>query len=159
MNTRVSWVNCKPHGIVSNACRIRLAVAVKTSALSATSDARLRHRRSAVTNGTRLHVRPPGDTAWARRFADLLSEILSDIGREGLSEGQRQLARRAAMISLECEKLEASAVSGQPIDLEVYGALTDRLGRCFARLGLERQTRDVTPDDPLAYAREHSEAS
>jgi hypothetical protein len=48
------------------------------------------------------------------------------------------------MISLECEKLEANAVGGQPIDLEQYGTLTDRLGRCFQRLGLKRQARDVT---------------
>ena len=65
------------------------------------------------------------------------------MGREGLSEGQRQLARRAAMISLECEKLEASAVGGQQIDLEIYGTLVDRLGRTFGRLGLERRAKDV----------------
>jgi hypothetical protein len=35
--------------------------------------------------------------------------------------------------------------SGNAIDLDVYGQLTDRLGRCFARLGLKRQARDVTP--------------
>jgi hypothetical protein len=36
--------------------------------------------RSAVTNGKRLHVVPPGDTAWARRFRDVLAEIVSDLG-------------------------------------------------------------------------------
>ena len=68
---------------------------MKTSALSTGLDTRSRHRRSAVTNGTRLHVRPPGKSAWARRFADIFAEIISDIGGQdgGLSEGQRQLAR------------------------------------------------------------------
>jgi hypothetical protein len=36
--------------------------------------------RSAVTNGKRLHVVRPGDTAWARRFRDVLAEIISDLG-------------------------------------------------------------------------------
>jgi hypothetical protein len=36
--------------------------------------------RSAVTNGKRLHVVAPGDTKWARRFRDVLAEIISDLG-------------------------------------------------------------------------------
>lgn len=103
--------------------------------------------RSAVTNGRRLHVvsTPNGnETKWARRFRDVLV-VISDMGRDGLSEGQRQLARRAATISITCEKMEGDAAAGHDIDLEQYGRLTDRLGRCFARLGLRRQARDVGP--------------
>jgi len=117
------------------------------------SDARPAKGRSAVTNGKRLHVVAPGDTAWARRFRDILSEIISDIGREGLSEGQRQLARRCATIAIQCEKMEGEAAAGHEINIDVYGQLVDRLGRAFQRLGLKRQARDITPD-PLAYARE-----
>jgi hypothetical protein len=59
--------------------------------------------RSAVTNGKRLHVVRPGDTAWARRFRDVLAEIISDLGGpDRLSEGQRQLARRCATIAIVC---------------------------------------------------------
>jgi hypothetical protein len=100
--------------------------------------------RSAVTNGKRLHVVRPGDTAWARRFRDVLAEITNDLGgADLLSEGQRQLARRAATISIACEKMEGEGAAGAQIDLEEYGRLTDRLGRCFQRLGLKRQPRDV----------------
>ena len=102
--------------------------------------------RSAVSNGTRLHVIKPGDTAWARRLRDVLGEIVSDLGGPDiLSEGQRQLARRAATLSIACEKLEGEIATGKDIDLEQYGQLTDRLGRCFNRLGLKRQARDVGP--------------
>jgi hypothetical protein len=102
--------------------------------------------RSAVTNGRRLHVVAPPDTAWARRFRDVLAQIVSDLsGAEGLSEGQRQLARRAATISIQCERMEGEAAAGAEINLEEYGRLTDRLGRAFQRLGLKRQARDVTP--------------
>jgi hypothetical protein len=100
--------------------------------------------RSAVTNGRRLHVVPPGDTRWARRFADVLAEIISDLGgADLLSEGQRQLARRATTIAIACEKMEGEAAAGEKFDVSLYGELTDRLGRTFHRLGLKRVQRDI----------------
>jgi hypothetical protein len=85
-------------------------------------------QRSAVTNGARLHVRRPGDNAWSRRFRDVLEQIIADIGGpDGLSEGQRQLARRAATLALECERLELRAVSGKSMldqTLTAGGGLT-----------------------------------
>ena len=77
---------------------------------------------------------------------DVLEQIIADMsGPEGLSEGQRQLARRAATIAIACERLEGEAAAGHEINLEVYGTLTDRLGRCFQRLSpsLERRARDT----------------
>jgi hypothetical protein len=86
----------------------------------------------------------------------VLAEILDDIDARdvGLSEGQRQLARRAATISIMCEKLEGEAAKGNDIDLELYGTLSDRCGRTFMRLGLKRQARLVTVpsvEDYLAH--------
>jgi hypothetical protein len=108
--------------------------------------------RSAVTNGRRLHVVAPGDTRWARRFADVLSEVVCDLGgADVLSEGQRQIARRCATISIACERMEGEAAAGNQIDLDAYGTLTDRLGRAFGRLGLKRQARDVTPSSLAEY--------
>ena len=76
----------------------------------------------------------------------MLAEIIGDLGgADLLSEGQRQLARRCATIAIACEKMEGEAAAGNEIDLDVYGQLTDRLGRVFHRLGLKRQPRDVTP--------------
>lgn len=116
------------------------------SASRAVSVSRVPRLRSAVTNGKRLHVVPPGDTRWARRFRDILAEIVADLGGPcELSEAQRQLARRAATIAIACEQLEAKAVAGKDIDLDCYGTLTDRLGRAFGRLGLKRVARDATP--------------
>lgn len=102
-------------------------------------------QRSAVTNGKRLHVIRPGDTAWARRFRDVLAEIISDLASDSLSEGQRQMARRCATIAIACERMEGEAAAGRDIDLDTYGTLTDQLGRAFNRLGLKRQAKDVTP--------------
>jgi hypothetical protein len=115
-------------------------------------------QRSAVTNGRRLHVVPPGDTRWARRFRDVLSEIISDLGgRDVLSEGQRQLARRCATIAIECEKMEGQAAAGGEINLETYGALTDRLGRTFQRLGLKRVARDIGPSLGDLLRKQHAQ--
>lgn len=104
--------------------------------------------RGKVANGTRLHtVDVDGRTAEARRFRDIFAEIVSDLGGAArLSEAQRQLARRATLMSVQCELLEAASITGQVIDLDTYGQLADRVGRAFTRLGIKRAARDVTPD-------------
>lgn len=119
---------------------------MESSAIRATSDAKPPRCRSAVSNGKRLFVVRPGDTAWARRFADILGEVISDLGgADRLSEGQRQIARRCATIAISCERMEGDAAAGNPIDLLTYGTLTDRLGRAFQRLGLKRVPLNATP--------------
>jgi hypothetical protein len=117
---------------------------------------RPRTMRSRVTNGKALFVEADGRGPWARRWRDVLAEIISDLGGyDGLSEGQRQLARRCATIAIACERMEGEAAQGAEIDLEVYGTLTDRLGRALQRLGLKRVPKDITPD-PLDYAKEYA---
>ena len=112
-------------------------------------EARLRKHRSALTNGNRLFVlegNADGRSASYRRFKDVLEQILADLGgADSLSEAQRQLCRRAAMLSVMAESMEADAIGNKPFDVDLYGQLTDRLGRCLQRLGLERKARDVTP--------------
>jgi hypothetical protein len=103
-------------------------------------------QRSRVSNGKSPFVTREIRGPWARRFRDVLAEIVNDLGgADLLSEGQKQLSRRATTISIACEQLECDLAQGNAIDLEVYGKLSDRLGRCFQRLGLERRSRDVTP--------------
>jgi hypothetical protein len=66
-------------------------------------------------------------------------------GRESLTEGQQQLIRRCAMISAQCELIEAEAVQGKPIKAIAYGTLTGQLTRTLNALGLKREPIDVTP--------------
>jgi hypothetical protein len=71
-------------------------------------------QRSRVTNGKTPFVEADRRGPWARRWSDVLTEIISDIGgHEGLSEGQRQLARRCATIAIACERMEGEAAKGQ----------------------------------------------
>jgi hypothetical protein len=107
-----------------------------------------RQHRSAVSNGNRLFAPETvdGRSVAARRFYDVLHQILEDLGGgEHLSEAQRQLARRAATMSMQCELMEAEAVAGRPFDIYCFGQLSDRLGRCLERIGIERKVRDITP--------------
>ena len=109
---------------------------------------RQRAHRSAVSNGTRLFCVDGLDSRsqTARRFRDLVETIGNDLGSvDHLSEGQKQLIRRAATLSIMAEAMEADAVRNLAFDGEAYGVLCDRLGRCLQRLGLERKARDVTP--------------
>jgi hypothetical protein len=114
--------------------------------------------RSRVTNGSTLLPLADGRSVTARRFRDLYEDICCDLGgTDLLSEGQKQLARRAAMLSAEAERLEALAARNErpsrenwkedlanKFDVITYGVICDRLGRLFDRLGLERRARPVS---------------
>lgn len=102
--------------------------------------------RSRVGTGKALFLdRGDHRTARGRRFRETLTQIIDDLGGPAvLSEAQIQLARRCAMISLACEELECrSVLHDEEIDLDLFGQLTDRLGRTFQRLGIKRAADHV----------------
>jgi hypothetical protein len=104
-------------------------------------------RRPPRGRSKRLFVEPVADTPWAKRFRDILSDIVNDdLEGADLTEGQRQLARRCATLAVTCEQLEADAAGGKDIDLVLFGMLVDRLGRTLSRLmSLKRPHRDNGP--------------
>ena len=107
---------------------------------------RQRAHRSAVSNGTRLFCVDglDGRTQTARRFRDLVEVIGNDLGgADRLSEGQKQLIRRAATLSTMAESVEADMVRDMAFDVLVYGTVGDRLRRILESLGLERVPKDV----------------
>ena len=90
---------------------------MKATAARSTSEGKTlpppKKQRSRVSNGRSLFITGPETSAAARRFRDILAEIVSDLGgHDGLSEAQRQLARRGASLSLACERLEAIICGG-----------------------------------------------
>jgi hypothetical protein len=100
--------------------------------------------RSRVTNGKSPFVQANGKSPWARRWKDVLAELLYELEPRGpdlLSEGQRQLARRIATLAIACERMEGEAADGREIDFIAYGALTDRLGRALQRLASINKNR------------------
>lgn len=73
-----------------------------TSAGSTRSEAPPPRQRSAVTNGRRLFVEGDENSAWSRRYRNLIACHVSDLGgRDGLSEAQLSLDKRASAIELE----------------------------------------------------------
>jgi hypothetical protein len=88
-----------------------------------------------------------GDTsAPARRFRMLTLQMVADLGgSNNLSAGQKQLIKRCAMISVECERMEKSAMDGGDLNAAAYGSLTGQLNRTLNTLGLKREPIDVTP--------------
>jgi hypothetical protein len=126
-----------------------------TSADRDDTAARAPRQRSAVTNGRRLFVEGDGNSAWSRRYRDLVAGHVADMGgRELLSEAQLSLVRRASAIELELEQMEGKLSMGEQIDLDVFTRAASHLRRIFETLGVERRPRDVTPTLE-EYARQH----
>ena len=102
--------------------------------------------RSRVTNDNALLAGVDGRSAIARRFRDVVDAIISDMGGDdSISEGQRQLARRASALSVLCEQIEAKMANGGPIDANDYVRLVNALNRVLGSIGLKRRMKDVTP--------------
>jgi hypothetical protein len=64
--------------------------------------------RSAVTNGSVLFNGVDHRSAWMRRYRDLIADHVSDLGGiAAMSQSEQVLARRAAMLCLQCELMES----------------------------------------------------
>jgi hypothetical protein len=123
--------------------------------IPAVAGLKLAHR-SSVTNGTKLFAIAglDGRTQTARRFRDLIEIWTLDLGGpELLGEGQRQLIRRAASLSIMAESIEADLARDLDFDVAVYGTVCDRLRRICETIGLQRKTKDVSPSAVVEHFR------
>jgi hypothetical protein len=107
-----------------------------------------------VTNGKRLFVEGDGNSAWSRRYRDLVAGHVSDLGGSSvLSEAQLSLVRRASAIECELEQMEGRLSMGEEVDLDVFTRSASHLRRILETLGLERRSRNVTPPTLAEYLR------
>jgi hypothetical protein len=109
---------------------------------------RPRRHKSAITTGRKLFAPETTDGRFhaALRYRDILEQIQADLGGpDGLSEAQRQLARRAATMCAQAEIMEAEAVSGRAFDVHCFATLANCQRRLFESIGIERRSRDITP--------------
>lgn len=112
--------------------------------------------RSAVTNGSALFLAEvSGNSPIARRFRDIKQAIEDDLGGVvALSEAQKQLVRRACLLSIASEQIEADLAQGNAIDLAAYSSSTNALRRLLTTLGLKRVAgRPQTLADAMRAAR------
>ena len=118
---------------------------------------RKRKGRSRVTNHKDLLPKLDGRSSAARRFRDLVSAFITDMGgADQCSDIKLGLLRRLAAVTVQSELIEARMINGEAVDIGTLCTLASTTVRLSQRLGLERRTRDITPD-PLTYAREHAE--
>ena len=88
-----------------------------------------------------------GRTLAARRAKQLLRAIESDLGGEAyLSEGEKQLAQRAAVLGAFIESCEAAWLGGAQVELAEYLAAINSQRRVLATIGLQRRPREAALD-------------
>lgn len=119
----------------------------------------IRKGRSRVTNGRAFVLGTDQRNPWIRRCKDIAAAHTSDIDLGGdISEAQRSLIRRIAVLTTQLEMLESkfAAVNGEASakDLDLYVRSSGVLRRSLQTIGLERKQKDVTPD-PLQFARRY----
>ena len=93
--------------------------------------------RSKITNGNDLSPGIDGRSATARRFKDITSAIIADLGGT-CSESRLQLIRRFAAASCLAELLEAKMANGQEINIAEHASLSSTLVWLASRIGIER---------------------
>jgi hypothetical protein len=123
--------------------------AKKSTASRTKADVSISKLRSAVTNGSQLLAGCDHRSSRMRRLKDLIGGHVADLGgRDLISEAEFCLVRRAAILTLELELLEAKfeANDGAKVqELECYQRVASSLRRLLESLGLQRRQRDVTP--------------
>jgi hypothetical protein len=93
-----------------------------------------------VTSGRQQFITGNPNSAWARRFHDLVQGHVSDLGgRSTMSEAQFALAKRAAGLECELEQMEGRMSLGKEINLDAYGRAASHLRRILETLGVERK--------------------
>jgi hypothetical protein len=133
-----------------------------TSAEMAADPKPQRVRRSAdkMRLMTMSHI--DGRTRAMCKVRALGAAIENDLGgADRLTQGQRQLVQRAAVLGALIEDVEARWAAGDAIDIAGYLSAINAQRRVLATLGLQRVARDVTPSLAayLASRRPEDEAS
>jgi hypothetical protein len=102
--------------------------------------------RSRITNHSDLLPDLDGRTAAARRFRDLVSAYLVDMGGiDQCSEIKLGLLRRLAATTVQSEIIEAQMINGNAVDVSALCTLASTTVRIAQRLGIERVPKNVTP--------------
>jgi hypothetical protein len=122
-----------------------LAESAPKPAANASPVAAKRTGRARVSNGSQLFLDESGldgRSVMARRYRDVLAQLVSDLGGDP-SEAQSIIARRAATLAVWCEQAESCMAKGDAIDIGSFTTATNALRRLLADLGLERRLKDI----------------
>jgi hypothetical protein len=113
--------------------------------------------RSAITNGnTILAGNVDHRSTWMRRLRDLQQAHLSDAGGfDNVSEAEKSLIRRASMLELQLEMMDAkfAANDGEASlpQLQAYQSACNTLRRTLEAVGLQRRPKEVSKPSLTQY--------
>lgn len=105
-----------------------------------------RPARTRLSNGKQLFLESSvdGRSLIARRFRDLQSDIISDLGGASeISEAEMALVRRAVTLIVYCEMFESRMAETGKLDSESYLPCVNALAKLLNALGLKRRPRQV----------------
>jgi hypothetical protein len=114
-----------------------------------------RKGRSRVTNGSVLIPGVDGRSPWIRRCKDIIASHISDLGGiDNCSAAERSIVRRASVMTVELERLEAKFAKAGEADaneLDQYARVAANLRRLLEAVGLRRRQRLIqSPDEYIA---------
>ena len=103
-------------------------------------------QRSRIANGKDVLPGIDNRTLFARRYRDIMSAIVLDLGGlERMSEAKLQLVRRFSAACCLAERLEAALANGEMINTAEHCLLSSTLHRLAGRIGLSRIPKTVMP--------------
>ena len=100
--------------------------------------------RTRIGTGKDVLAGIDGRTAPARRFREIVGQLVSNIGGDP-SQAQTAVIQRAATLLVWAESAEAEFARTGELDIGSFTTATNALRRLLADVGLERKTKDVTP--------------
>jgi hypothetical protein len=107
------------------------------------------HGRARITNGKALLPGIDGRSPWVRRCRDVIEAHIADLGGvDNCSAAERSIVRRASVLTVELERLEAKfAAAGQADieELDCYARIASNLRRLLESVGLQRRAKDIGP--------------
>jgi hypothetical protein len=90
------------------------------------------------------YVGVDGRSVLARRYRDILAQLVSDMGGDP-SEAQSIIARRAATLAVWAEQAEAAMAAGGDLNIQEFTTAVNSLRRLLSDIGLERRAREIVP--------------
>jgi hypothetical protein len=109
-----------------------------------TEERKAKATRSKIANGQGFLPDIDGRSSTARRYRDIASAIVQDLG--GMSECSAttiEIVRRFAAIAVLCEQLESKLVNGEPVNSAEVCLLASTLTRLSNKIGLRRIPKAV----------------
>jgi len=114
-----------------------------------------------MANGSTFLSNADGRSLWVRRARDVATELTQDKGGpESVTAAEALLIRRAATLTVECERLEQrfASVDAEPHtdDLDLHQRMTGALRRVLDSLGLGRRARPLSQNEAAHAAIERA---